>query len=434
MLLTSVGARGPRSILFWTALSIALAAMLASAGTHGRAAYTFGVEQPSSQGFAASAATIACDAGMIVAQEGGAAPPAAGPTDTDLAALRCISDPFPTFNGVAVDPQHGLVALSDTNRKSLLIYDRTAGGNSSEETPPARRIMGPKTQLGFVAGVTLDSVNREVITVNNDIEDTLMVFSYDAEGNLSPSRLLAVPHQAWGVALNRQREELAVTVESLDAVVFYRREAKGAEAPLRSIIGKSTGLADPHGLYIDEANKEIAVASHGNWSEGDVSVGTLGETAGGKFQPPSITFYADSAQGDAPPLRSIAGPQTKLNWPMGIALDTASGEIVVANNGDDSILFFSRTASGDVAPVRVIRGARTGLDNPMGVAVDPKNKEIYVANFGDHTALVFDGNAKGNATPRRIIRNAPKGTPTVGFGNPMAVAYDTKRGEILVPN
>jgi len=26
------------------------------------------------------------------------------------------------------------------------------------------------------------------------------------------------------------------------------------------------------------------------------------------------------------------------------------------------------------------------------------------------------------------------GTPTPGFGNPMALAYDTKRGEILVPN
>ncbi len=429
---TRVGARGTRTALFWTALSIALTAMLASAGARGRAAYTLDAGHQPSPDFAESASALTCDAGMAVEQEARSVP--ADTTGTDLAALRCIADPYPTFNGVAVDPQHDLVVLSDTNRKSLLIYDRTAGSRSTEETPPARRIMGPQTQIGFVAGVTLDSVNREIMTVNNDIEDTLMVFSYDAEGNISPARLLAVPHQSWGVALNRSRDELAFTVESLDAVVFYRREAKGVEAPLRSIIGKNTGLADPHGLYIDEANKEIAVASHGNLSEGDISVGTLSETASGRFQPPSITFYPDSAQGNASPLRSIAGPRTKLNWPMSIAHDRVSDEIAVANNGDDSILFFGRTASGDVAPVRVIRGARTGISDPMGVAIDSKNNEIYVANFSDHTALVFDRRARGNAAPKRIIRNAPAGTPTVGFGNPMAVAYDTRRGEILVPN
>ena len=70
----------------------------------------------------------------------------------------------------------------------------------------------------------------------------------------------------------------------------------------------------------------------------------------------------------------------------------------------------------------------------MAVAVDSKNKELWVANFGDHTALVFDLGASGDAAPRRVIRNAPAGAPTAGFGNPMAVAYDTKRQELLVPN
>ena len=70
----------------------------------------------------------------------------------------------------------------------------------------------------------------------------------------------------------------------------------------------------------------------------------------------------------------------------------------------------------------------------MGVAIDPKNDELWVANYGDHTALVFARTAAGNAAPKRILRNAPEGAPTVGFGNPGAVAYDSKRDEILVPN
>src|SRR5207245_10459725 len=109
-------------------------------------------------------------------------------------------------------------------------------------------------------------------------------------------------------------------------------------------------------------------------------------------------------------------------------------EIAVANNGDSSIRIFRRTDAGDVAPVRTIKGPRTGIVGPMGVAFDPNNDEIWVANYGDHTALVFSNTASGNVAPQRILRNAPAGSPTVGFGNPGAVAYDSKRNEILVPN
>jgi DNA-binding beta-propeller fold protein YncE len=134
------------------------------------------------------------------------------------------------------------------------------------------------------------------------------------------------------------------------------------------------------------------------------------------------------------PIRRIQGPKTGLNWPMAIDVDRTRNEIAVANNGDSSIRIFRRTDTGDVAPVRVIKGPRTGLVGPMGVAYDLKNSEIWVANYGDHTALVFPIAATGNVAPKRILRNAPASSPTVGFGNPGAVAYDSKRDEILVPN
>ncbi len=70
----------------------------------------------------------------------------------------------------------------------------------------------------------------------------------------------------------------------------------------------------------------------------------------------------------------------------------------------------------------------------MGVAIDTKNDEIWVTNYGDHSALVFPRTAQGNVVPKRVLRNAPTRTPAVGFGNPGAVAYDSKRDELLVPN
>jgi DNA-binding beta-propeller fold protein YncE len=87
-----------------------------------------------------------------------------------------------------------------------------------------------------------------------------------------------------------------------------------------------------------------------------------------------------------------------------------------------------------VAPIRAIGGGKTGLSGPMGVAIDAKNDEIWVTNYSDHSAVVFARTATGDVAPKRVIRNAPMGAASVGFGNPGAVAYDSKRDEILVPN
>lgn len=363
------------------------------------------------------------------------------PSPSDIPAVRTVADPYPTFNGIAVDPAAGIVVLSDPNRKSLLLYDESGAGQK-QASVPIRQIIGPETYIGMVAGVVVDPDHREIYAANNDIEDTVVVMSYESSGNIRPTRIFSVPHQAWGLALSRSTDEIAVSVEILNALVFYQRGVKNVEAPMRVLRGPQTGLADPHGIYWDEAHSEIGVANHGNFrgmfkNTGGGCIPTLAQDEGteaGQFQPPSLTIYAAQAKGDAKPLRTIQGPRTQLDWPMGIAQDLTHNAIVVANNGDNSILIFDRNGNGDVPPAKVIRGERTGINRPMGVAIDQKNGEIWVSNFGDHSALAFDITSKGDVAPRRVIRSAPVGTPTPGFGNPMALAYDCKRHQILAPN
>jgi DNA-binding beta-propeller fold protein YncE len=375
--------------------------------------------------------------------------PSAGDLSGDIAPLRMVVDPYPSFNGVAVDTVNDLVMMSDTNRKSLLVYGRTAGSVASREAAsPRQQIMGPATGIGFVAGVAMDPEHREYFTVNNDVEDRLVVFDYDARGNVKPKRMLYVPHQSWGIAFAKKRGEIALSVQTPNMYVVFRRDAQKFNAPVRSVRGPKTQMADPHGIYFDETHNEVFVANHGNFRPGELITSytaydaresrqeragnTFSETARGRFVPSSVTIFDGDAKGDVAPLRIISGPQSQIDWPMGIAVDEANNEIVVANNGDNSVLVFDRMASGDAPPKRVIRGARTGIKGPMGVAT--AHDEIIVANFGDHTALVFPRTAVGNAAPKRIIRNAPVGKETSGFGNPYAVTYDTKRQEILVPN
>ena len=354
--------------------------------------------------------------------------------------IRSVSDLFPTFDGVAVDTENNRVIFSDENRHSMLVYDRTAGGSSNDVTEPVQWVFGPKAQLGYIAGVEVDPKRKEFYTVNNDGGDRMVVFSYDDHGNAQPRRTLTLPHQSWDVSLAPTRDEIAITVQQSNAISIFKRGAKGTDHPIRTIRGLATELEDPHGLYFDETHNELITANHGNWTQirpytpYDPIVTDVGEYKSGAFHPSAITVHAADANGDVPPLRTIEGDLTGLNWPMGNDVDLTHHEIAVANYGDSSVRIFRRDAKGNVQPTRVIRGALTQIVGPVSVAIDVKNEELWVANYGDHTAAVFPRTASGNVRPKRIIRNAPKDTPTCGFTNASAAAYDSKRDEILVPN
>jgi DNA-binding beta-propeller fold protein YncE len=314
--------------------------------------------------------------------------------------------------------------------------------------PEPRRILGGhKSRLEYVCGVAIDPVSREIYTVNNDTFDNMVVFSRDQNGDVVPLRELSVDHSAWGLSLDRDHDEVAVTSQQLHKVAIYRRTAQGKEAPVRIIQGNKTGLADPHGVSIDGKNDEIVVANQGSWQHIETGasrnswaeekkhsgVKELSQSTG-RFDLPSIRVYSRTANGDVAPLRTIQGSKTGLNLPAGVAVDAVNNEIVVANDGGNSVLFFSRTANGNVAPLRSIGGPATGLKNPVGVSIDAKNDEIGVTNWGDHSANFYRRTARGNVKPLRSIRGAPPNQPLAGFGNPGALAYDPNREQVLVPN
>ncbi len=353
----------------------------------------------------------------------------------DVSPARLVRDPWPTFHSVAVDTVNDRVVFSDSNRHGLWMYDRRAGSLTSVEPErPISGVRGPATGMMFVASVAVDPQRREFYSVDNDIGDRLMAFPYDANGNVRPIRSLHVPHQAWGIALSDKRDEVAISVEGSRTIVVYKRGAKDEDKPVRTLRGLKTGLGDPHGVQFDDVHNEMIVANHGNQNSRASKNPQPGDLVGGRWQPPSITVFSADANGDTAPLRTITGDKTRLDWPMGVSLDIDRGEFAVANNGDSSVLIFKRSASGNAAPVRVIKGSKTGIVGPMNVAFDTKNDELWVSNYGDHTAVVFTRDANGDVAPKRILRNAPAGAPTSGFGNPGAVTYDSKRGEIIVPN
>jgi DNA-binding beta-propeller fold protein YncE len=360
---------------------------------------------------------------------------------------RMIRDPYAAYSAVAVDGAHDEVVLTDENLFNIWIYDRGAKTAPTERTELKRIIGGLNTKIEFQCGLYIDPSNGDIYAVNNDTIDTLVVFSRRAIGDVAPDRELHTPHGTFGIAVDEDKQELFLTVQHDDAIVVYKKSAKGTEAPLRVVQGDDTGLADPHGMALDTRRGLLYVTNHGSSHqvrarESRRRGGSPGfpldrddaVPGSGKIGPPSITVYAKDARGNARPLRTIRGPRTQMNWPTGIAIDEEHNEIYVANDGGNSVLVFDASAEGDAAPIRVVKGPASLVSNPTGVFLDTKDNELWVANFGNHTSTVYRPDANGDVAPLRVIRSAPADQPVPGLGNPHPLAYDSKREQVLVPN
>lgn len=370
--------------------------------------------------------------------------------------VRVIRDPYSSYSSVAVDPVHNEVVLTDESLFNIMIYDRqTNTPPSASMTEPKRMIGGLNTKIEFQCGLYIDPASGDIYAVNNDTVDTLVIFSRQAKGNVPPDRDLHTPHGTYGIAVDEEKQELFLTVQHDSAIVVYPKMAKKEDAPIRLLQGDKTMLADPHGIAIDAKNHLIFVTNHGSvhqnkpgdrpnsgsgggglpGSEGKPNWPSNNSVAGsGRNLPPSITVYPLDARGDTAPVRVIQGPLTQMDWPTGIVFDSQRNELYVANDMGNSVLVFSAAAVGNSAPVRVLKGPKTLIKYPTGVFLDAKNEELWVTNFGNHTATVYNPTAEGDTAPLRTIRSSPLGTEALDIGNPGALAYDSKREEILTPN
>ena len=125
----------------------------------------------------------------------------------------------------------------------------------------------------------------------------------------------------------------------------------------------------------------------------------------------TITVYAAGARCNATPTATIAGSNTGLSGPFGIALD-AAGRLYVANNGvaggPGSITVYAAGATGNATPTATIPGSNAGLTDPEAIALDAAG-QLYVANYASSTITVYAAGATGNATPTATIAGSNTG-------------------------
>jgi DNA-binding beta-propeller fold protein YncE len=348
---------------------------------------------------------------------------------------------------------HNEIVLQDENLGQIMVYGRQDNTPPRATlTEPRRIIGGSATRVAMNCGVYVDPESGDIYNVNGDTQDWMAVFSREQKGNVPPMRELAAPHRAFGVTVDEEAKELFVTIQHPPAVVVWPKLAQGKDAPLRILEGDKTMLAEAQGIALDTKNGFLYVANQGayakmpngiGWSRAlvpgaktwDIPDRILDVLPGtGEFHEPSITVYPIKASGNVPPIRTIQGSLTRLNWPAHLSIDMERQELYVANPVTHEISVFRATDNGNVAPIRSLKGPHTQLSFPHGVFVDTKNDEVVVANFGNHSSTIYRRTASGDAAPIRQIRSAPPDAPAPMFGNIGSATYDTKRSQLLVFN
>lgn len=271
---------------------------------------------------------------------------------------------------------------------SILVFDHTQNGN----VPPIRTITGGSTQLSNPHRVAVDTVNNEIIVVNNGGTYSISVYPRLGDGNVAPLRVIqganTLLNKPEDVAVDTENDEIFVCNKGSNSILVFSRTANGNVAPLRNISGALTGLNNPRGIAVDYINEEIFVANDGT---------------------NSILVFSGNADGNVPPVREIAGPSTGILKPRRPAVDPINDEFVVTEQSTDSILVFARNANGNVPPLRTISGGLTTITNPEGLAVDTVNNEILLGNKGGLSLLVFSRTANGNVAPLRTISGGSTG-------------------------
>ena len=354
----------------------------------------------------------------------------------DLAPVRMVVDPYPSFNGVVVDHDQrpGDDERHQPQEPAALRADRRQPDVERSRRSRVQQIMGPDTGIGFVAGVAMDPAHRELFTVNNDVEDRMVVFDYDAAATSSRSGCSTCRTSRGASRSTTKRDEIALSVQTPNMFVVFKRDAQKFDAPIRSVRGPKTGMADPHGIYFDETHNEVVRrqprqlpsrrADHvlHRLRRARVAAGAHRQRVQRERARPLRPLVADRLRRRRERRRRAAADDLGAAQPDRLAdgRRRGRGEQRDLRRQQRRQLDPGLPADGQRQRAAQARDPRTARPASRGRWASPSRRTRSGSRTSATTrALVFPRLAAGNVAPRRIVRNAPAGKETSGFGNPV---------------
>jgi len=183
-------------------------------------------------------------------------------------------------------------------------------------------------------------------------------------------------------------------------IAAFARLANGNVKPTRNIFGQNTLISRSiHKFAYDPVKDEIVVP---------------------QFQAQAILFFRGGANGDEAPVRVIKGPDVKIPNMDQLTIDPVHREIFVGIYNEyprrEFVAVYSLDAEGNAPPLRILEGPDTqigGGRNGASPAVDPVTNRLFVP--GNGRLLIFNRTDSGNVKPRAYLRNPEGSGPGSGF-------------------
>ncbi len=262
----------------------------------------------------------------------------------------------------------------------IAIFSRLAKENSDT----TRVLAGQKTLLSrTMHDIRYDEIHDEIY-VNNPFAHAVLVFAGGANGEEAPIRIIQGPRTRLGGSSRLEVDPVhdEIFVPGGGRILVFDRTASGDVAPLREIAGPDTQLRNIGGVAVDTV-RDLLIA--GTQFRGE-------DNPGG-----SLVILDRASEGNAKPRGVIEGPNSGLVRALQLAVYPPKGWIVVAQagRGDEMepegvfVGVWSVEDDGDVPPRWKIAGPDSVMKKPRGVAINPKHKEIYVSDMRLNSILTY---------------------------------------------
>jgi hypothetical protein len=220
-----------------------------------------------------------------------------------------------TMHDMAYDPIHDEIVVGSPFGQAILVFR----GSASGQEPPIRTIQGPHTQMrGATNGVdrvAIDPVNNEIIV--GDRTHRILVFAREANGDAEPIRILGGPDSELGTNPTIRVDPVnnLMFVVGRAGMLVFDRKAAGNVRPKAVIRGAIPG-GEQFAVY-----NSLIIAPRGDQAIYAWSINDTGP--------------------NARPLFKIPVPMGERASQLGIVLDPAHQEVLVATGEGNQIRTYS---------------------------------------------------------------------------------------------
>jgi hypothetical protein len=331
-----------------------------------------------------------------------------------LAALLvsgCDASPGRSGTGTSSSTQNGLLYVATGS--SILRFNNALSATGN--VIPQATMSGTATQLFAPQHLLLDTSTDRLFVANAGGASILMFRSASTKNfNVVPDAVLTSPSMGTpiDIAIDTSINNFLFVADGSNILVFTGQSTLSGTLSTLPVHTINTSLLIG-AIFFDVANNRLFVT----------------DLAGNGV---SILDNATTQSGTALVTGTIAGPNTQLGGPDGLALDNL-GRLVVSNASAARITIFPSNAipsGGNIAPVATITGPQTQLVSPGQILVNPSagsTGELVVLDPLAVSVLTFPNVAtltvNDNPAPIRTIGGTVTGLNTTISG----IALDPTR-------